>query len=45
MKDLHEAGRMPIFIANFILAVTLFSIKINSIMKCLGNEIDGSLYV
>ena len=28
-----------------ILAVTLFSIKINSIMKCLGNGIDGSLYV
>ena len=76
MKDLHEAGlrgKMPIFIANFlinrkfsvriggtlseiydqeegvpqgsILAVTLFSIKINSIMKCLGNGIDGSLYV
>ena len=66
-------GRMPIFIANFlinrkfsvriggtlseiydqeegvpkgsILAVTLFSMKINSIMKCLGNGIDGSLYV
>ena len=28
-----------------ILAVTLFSIKINSIMKCLGNGIDGALYV
>ena len=28
-----------------ILAVTLFSIKINSIIKCLGNGIDGSLYV
>ena len=28
-----------------ILAVTLFSITINSIMKCLGNRIDGSLYV
>ena len=28
-----------------ILAVTLFSITINSIMKCLGNDIDGSLFV
>ena len=28
-----------------ILAVPLFSIKINSIMKCLGNGIDDSLYV
>ena len=45
MKDLHEAGlrgRMPIFIAKFLINI---NIKINSIMKCLGNGIDGSLYV
>ena len=28
-----------------ILDVTLFSINISSIVKCLGNAIDGSLYV
>ena len=73
MNDLHEKGRLPTFVQNFlsnrefkvgvgstlseahnqeqgvpqggILSVTLFSLKINNIVKCLNPGVDCSLYV
>ena len=73
MKDVHDIGRLPLFLQNFltdrefkvkvgstlselhnqeqgvpqgsILSVTLFSLKINNIVKTLNPGVDCSLYV